>query len=334
MSKVLFSVFVVAALALVASCNFMDYMNYMNVPISDDDYVTIPARPAYDEKQFIGKKILVTGGSSGIGFGTALTLARFGADVLICSRDSNSSWFTGAQAVEKIKADPTVQENNGKIRWEKADVSDKESITALFKKLDDEKWIIDYAVNNAGIVGCAGTLHETSMYFGGEHDAIRNNLIGTINCLELEIDLFTREKKNASIVNLASVNGYRAAAGAPMYAASKFGILGLTKSVGVEYPKGTPTIRVNAIAPGFTNTSLVWQQAKLISGTTKQVWEGDYITPSHPLWKQYASYFEERCPTGKIADPLDQGNMIAFLLAEESALITGSIFVVDGMIGE
>jgi len=331
MSKVLFVAFVVAALAMVASCNFMDYLN---VPITDDDYVTIPARPAYDEKQFAGKKILVTGGSSGIGFGTALTLARFGADVLICSRDSNPNWFTGKQAVEKIQADPIVQENNGKIRWEQADVSNKESITSLFKKLDDQKWIIDYAVNNAGIVGCAGTLHATSEYFGGEHDAIRNNLIGTINCLELEIDLFTREKKNASIVNLASVNGYRAAAGAPMYAASKFGILGLTKSIGVEYLGGEHPIRINAIAPGFTNTSLVWQQAKLISGAAQQVWEGDYITPSHPLWKQYAFYFEERCPTGHIADPLDQGNMIAFLLAEESALISGSIFVVDGMIGE
>ena len=60
-----------------------------------DDVQHIPARPAYDETQFKGKIVLVTGGSSGIGFATALTFARFGAHVIICSRDSRPDWFTG-----------------------------------------------------------------------------------------------------------------------------------------------------------------------------------------------------------------------------------------------
>jgi len=333
MNKALFTVLFVAAVAMVASANFaMDFMS--NINSFADDVISVPPRPTYDEKQFIGKKVLVTGGSSGIGFATALTFARFGADVVICSRDSNSNWFTGKQAVKKIEDDPIVKENKGKITWYKADVSDWDSISKFFKKLEDDKFVLDYAVNNAGIVGAAGTLKDTAQYFGGEHDCVRNNLMGTVNCLELEIEMWTKHNKNASVVNLASVNGFRSSPGAPMYATSKFGILGLTRNVGVQYARGTPSIRVNAIAPGFTNTSLVWQQTKLISGQAKQVWEGDYITPDSELWKTYAPYFESRCPTGKIADPMDQANMIAFLLAEESGLITGSIFVVDGVIGE
>jgi len=289
-------------------------------------------RPTYDQKQFIGKKVFITGGSSGIGFATAMTFARFGADVVIISRDSNASWFNGSGAVERIKADPVVKENNGKIRWYKADVSNKENMTALFKQFETEKWEMDLAVNNAGIVGAIGTLANTAKYFGGEHDPIRNNLQGTIICLDLEIAHFKKTKKDGAIVNLASVNGMRGAPGAPLYPTSKFGILGLTRSVGTEYARGTPTIRINAIAPGFTNTSLVWQQVKGLIGL--QLWEGDYITPASKLWQDNKQRYLDRCPTGDMADPMDQANMIAFLLAEESSLITGSIFTVDGLISE
>jgi len=323
---------VVAAVALVASASF-----FFSDPVEEktDDIIFMRARPTYDKTQFAGKKVFVTGGSSGIGFGTALLFARFGADVVIVSRDSNPAWFTGAAAVEKIKADDIVKENKGNIRWYKADVADKKQIQELFTQLETkEKWIMDYAVNNAGIVGATGTMKDIVQYFGTEHDAIHNNLQGTINCLELEIDLWQRNKKDAAVVNLASVNGYRAAPRGALYAGSKFGILGLTRNVGVEYARGTPVIRVNAIAPGFTNTSLVWQQAKLIAGVANQTWEGEYVTPDSQLWKDNEDYFLSLCPTGAFAQPEDQANMIAFLLAKESALITGSIFTVDGMIGE
>jgi len=335
MSRYLFSVVVVAAVALVASCNFI--LDAPDVATKDDipeDVIFVGKRPTYDEEQFVGKNILVTGGSSGIGYGTALTFARFGAHVVICSRDSNASWFTGAGAVEKIMKDDTVIEKKGTVRWIKADVSNKTELRHLFDELEGDSIVLDYAVNNAGIVGATGLLNETTKYFGGKYDAVRNNLMGTVYSLELEIEHFQKFNRSAAIVNLASVNGYRAAPRGPMYAASKFGILGLTRNVGIQYVRNQPTIRINAIAPGFTNTSLVWQQAKLIAGVTQQVWEGDYITPSSQLWKDNERYFLDKCPTGKMADPLDQANMIAFLLAKESELITGSIFTVDGLIGE
>ena len=239
----------------------------------------------------------------------------------------------GNQAVEKIQNDEIVQENEGTIQWRQCDVSDATQMQQLFEYFDEQNIVLDYAVNNAGIVGAVGLLNDTVSYFGAEHDAVHVNLHGTMISLENEIAHWTKNNKNASVVNLASVNGYKASPGGPLYATSKFGIIGLTRSVGTEYARGTPTIRVNAIAPGFTNTSLVWQQVKVIEKIC-QTWEGDYITPTHPLWLKHADDFKQRCPTGDLADPMDQANMIAFLLSEEAALMTGSVFTVDGLIGE
>jgi len=330
MSKTLVFAFIVAVVALGVSANFA------TAAIEDDEPVEMiymGKRPAYDETQFAGKNILVTGGSSGIGFAAAMTFARFGANVVIVSRDSNPDWFTGQQAVEKIEADETVKEKGGKIRWYKCDVSNQSNMDDLFAQFEKDNFMLDYAINNAGIVGAVGDLIDTVKYFGGEHDAVRNNLMGCVISLEHEIAQFMVSKKNGAIVNTASVNGYRACKGGPLYATSKFGVVGLTRSVGTEYARGTPTIRVNALAPGFTNTSLVWNQAKLLEGIG-QTWEGEYITPSHPLWKKWESHFKSLCPTGDLADPMDQANMMAYLLSDSAELITGSVFTVDGLIGE
>jgi len=301
------------------------------------DIVYYGKRPAYDETQFKGKNILVTGGSSGIGYATALTFARFGSNVVIVSRDSHPDWYTGAQAVEKIQADDIVKQSGGTIRWVQTDVSEKDQIEALFDGFQKDGFMLDYAVNNAGIVGCANIgpnrlFNDTVQYLGGQYDAVKNNLLGTEFSLEAEIAQFKSTGKNGAIVNLASVNGYRACNGAPLYAASKFGIIGLTRSVGVEYARGTPTIRVNAIAPGFTNTSLVWQQVKILEGTG-QTWEGKYITPDSEEWGRWVDHFKEMCPSGDLADPMDQANMIAYLLSDSAALCTGAVFTVDGTIG-
>jgi len=327
------AVLLVVGLAVVACANFVsDQTGGDEVP---SDMIYLGKRPAYDETQFKGKNILVTGGSSGIGFATALTFARFGSNVVIVSRDSNPNWFTGNQAVEKIQNDEIVKQSGGKISWVKTDVSERAQVEALFNTFAKDNFMLDYAVNNAGIVGVAnvGTLFNSSIsYFGGEHDAVKNNLIGCELSLEAEIAQFKKSGKNGNIVNLASVNGYRACNGAPLYAASKFGIIGLTRTVGVEYARGTPTIRVVALAPGFTNTSLVWQQVKLFEGLG-QTWEGDYITPDSELWQKWKSYIQKKCPTGDLADPMDQANMIAYLLSDSAELITGSVFTVDGTIG-
>lgn len=97
MSRIVLSFFVLAAV-LAASVTCQELFGAMGGLAGDefaDDFQHIPARPTYDQTQFKGKVVLVTGGSSGIGFATALTFARFGAHVIICSRDLRPDWYTG-----------------------------------------------------------------------------------------------------------------------------------------------------------------------------------------------------------------------------------------------
>jgi len=286
--------------------------------------------PSFRWDQFIGKVVLVTGGSSGIGFGTALNFARFGARVIICSRDSNPAWFNGTDAANRINADPDVQSLGGYASWEKADVANVEEVDALLQNILDNEGDIDFVANNAGIAGYIGGLGDENcdQYFGGEHDSIRVNIFGQAIVLSTIVQHWMNNSRGGAIVNTASVDGLHGDMGAGLYCASKHASIGLTMSVGKELASLNPQIRVNAIAPGFVDTSLVWQQCKMIDSGL-QGWEGDYITHDHPLWKKYGDSFIKASPAGKILEPIDLARMIMYLCSEEASYVTGAVMVVD-----
>jgi len=288
--------------------------------------------PKFRWEQFLGKVVLVTGGSSGIGFATALSFARYGARVIICSRDSNPSWFNGTDAARRINSDLEVMSLGGYARWVKADVANQKDVDALIKNIKEHEGTIDFAVNNAGIAGLIGYIHDKRMeeIFNGDHDAIRVNVFGTARMLAAELKLWAEQKRGGAIVNTASVDGMHGAPRVSMYCTSKHAVVGLTKSVAAEVVTNDPPIRVNAIAPGFTDTSLVWQQCKYLDDKKSQSWEGDYINHDHPLWAKYHDYYASRTPVGKLCDPMDQARMVMYLCSLEAQYITGAIMVVDG----
>ena len=289
----------------------------------------VVAIPGYRWEQFVGKVVLVTGGSSGIGYATALSFARYGARVVICSRDSNPAWFNGTAAAARINADPDVLSLGGYARWVRADVSKAADVDALIADIEATEGTLDYAVNNAGITGALGALPDVEEYFGTEHDALQTNVFGQAQSLAAELQLFARQQRGGVIVNVASVNGFRGAALGPLYAASKHASIGLTKSVALELAGAPHHIRVNALAPGFTSTSLVWQQTKFLESGL-QPWLGDYITPDHPLWKKWGPVLASKAPAGRMCDPMDQARMIMYLCSEEANYLSGGVFVVDG----
>jgi len=291
--------------------------------------------PSFRWDQFVGKVVLVTGGSSGIGYGTALYFARYGARVIITSRDSRPDWFNGSDAARRINEDPDVISLGGYARWVKTDMSLPEEVDALMKNITGTEGTIDFAVNNAGIAGFIGPLYSEDLEatLHGVHDTIRNTLFSTVYSMAAELKLWDEQNRGGAIVNTASVNGYHGTGDAPLYCAAKHGVIGLTKSVALEYPKAAFPIRINAIAPGFTDTSLVWQQCKLLEGT-EQSWEGDYITHDHPLWKKYGHYYAEAAPSGKLCSPEDQARMIMYLCSEEAKYISGAVMIVDAGVND
>jgi len=287
--------------------------------------------PYFRWDQFVGKVVLVTGGSAGIGYATALSFARYGARVIFVSRDSNPAWFNGSDAERRINSDPEVISLGGYARWVQTDVGNKTQVDALFENIKAHEGTIDFAANNAGIGGWMGTIYDEGLEptLHGPHDCVRTNLFGVAHCLLAELNLWREQGRGGAIVNTASVDGIHGESEAPLYCTSKHGVIGLTKAVAVEMDQYQPPIRINAIAPGFTDTSIVWQQCKYIANG-QQSWEGDFITHDHPLWKEYGFFFSEMTPAGKITDPMDQARMIMYLCSEEAQYIDGAVMIVDG----
>jgi len=291
--------------------------------------------PSFRWDQFLGKTVLVTGGSSGIGFGIALNFARFGARVVICSRDSNPAWFNGSDAARRINEDPDVQSLGGYARWVKTDVAEPDQVDALIQNILSVEGTIDFVANNAGIAGFIGILEDEKLesLFGGEHDTIRTNIFGATNVLSAIVEYWTNSSRGGVVVNTASIDGLHGEGEAPLYCSSKHAVIGLTKSVAVELATVSPQIRVNAIAPGFTDTSLVWQQCKILENN-EQSWEGEYITHDHPLWKKWGDFYSSMTPVGKLCDPMDQAKMVMYLCSEEASYISGAVMIVDGGLNE
>ena len=283
-------------------------------------------------KEFSGKIALVTGASTGIGYSTALTLARKGATVIITSRDSRPECYNGKQAEKDINSDLEVISAKGRARFIKADSSKITEMRALFEVIEREFGALDVAVNNAGIGGYSANIENIPDEISfTEYDPIMNNLYGVYNSLKVEIKHFKKFNKDGSIINLTSYNGIRSCPGCSNYSASKYGIIGLTRSVALENLKN-PYIRVNAVAPGLVDTYLTRNQVISMEDPSKQSWEGKCISKEDELWVKYKPEFTKSLLGGRLLEPEEEANMIVFLASSKSTAITGT--VLPGDIGE
>ncbi len=238
------------------------------------------------------KIALVTGGSRGIGRQTAITLASYGAVVII---NYNGS---------KDKADEVVQEiekNGGKAVSYGCNVADYEAVEGMMKDIVKDYGRLDILVNNAGITK-DGLLMKMSE---ADYDAVLDtNLKGTFNCIK-HISRQMLKQKAGRIINLSSVVGLYGNAGQVNYSASKAGIVGITKSVAKEL--GSRGITVNAVAPGF----IVTEMTDAMPEDAK---------------KQVADRIAMKC-LGSVEDVAET---VAFLASDKAGYITGQVICVDG----
>ena len=239
-----------------------------------------------------GKVALVTGASRGIGREIALTLARYGADVIV---NYNGSADKAASVVQEIEA------MGRKAEAVQCSVADYEDCGKMITDMLASFGRIDILVNNAGIT------KDNLMIKMSEEDfniVIDTNLKGTFHTIKHMYRPFIKQK-SGRIINLSSVSGVLGNAGQANYSASKAGVIGLTKSMAKEL--ASRNITVNAVAPGYINTDMTGA----MSETAKEAIVG-------------------QIPLKRAGEPKDIAEMVAFLASDKASYITGQVISVDG----
>lgn len=243
------------------------------------------------------KVCLITGGAAGIGKATVEKYIAEGATVIFCDLDQS-----GGKALEK--------EANGKGQFFSVDVTNREAVQTWINKVVEEYGQIDVLINNAGVTRDGlfvkykdGEL--VSQMSEKDFDLVIDvNLKGTFNCAQAVIPAMINQGGGV-ILNASSIVGLYGNFGQTNYAATKFGVIGMTKTWAREL--GRFNIRVNAICPGFILTDMVKKMPeKILDGLAAKT------------------------PLGRMGQPEDVANLYAWLASDEASFIHGSVISIDG----
>lgn len=255
-------------------------------------------QPARIYGELFGTGAIVTGGASGLGRAIALELARHGVHIAFNYLDNGDGRMQDA-------AERTVRELRQMqvtVVCRPCDVRDAEAVNAFVAEADNALAGLHILVNNAGI---ARDRALWRMEDDEWRDVLETNLTGAFNMIRA-ISPIVRAQQHGKIVNVASVHGLRSEFGLSNYAASKAGLIGLTRSAAVEL--GPSNINVNAVAPGYIRTT------RLTDGVSPEILDRA----------------RERTVLGRLGDPQDVASVVAFLCSERARHITGAVIPVDG----
>jgi 3-oxoacyl-[acyl-carrier protein] reductase len=237
------------------------------------------------------KKAIVTGAGQGIGRSIALKVAQEGADVVIVEWNPE----TGDQTKQEVEA------LGRKALLMAVDVANQKQVQNMVTQVTEAWGRIDILVNNAGFDRGATLLKVKEE----DWDAVLGvHLKGTMNCIQA-VAPHMIERQYGKIVNISSIYGKSGGIAAISYSAAKAGIIGLTKSVAREL--GGYQINVNVVLPGLILTPTIAKMAE-----------------------KYRNMIIERTPLGRIGQPEEVANVVAFLASDEASFVTGATIEVSG----
>ena len=239
-----------------------------------------------------GKIALVTGASQGLGRAIALKLAANGADVAII--------YVGPEE-PALETKGGIEALGRRAVCYPCDVRDEQAVEATVAQVKKDLGKVDILVNNAGVTrdGLVMMMKEADF-----DTVIDTNLKGTFLCMKA-VSRIMMKQRYGRIVNLSSVVGLRGNAGQVNYAASKAGVVGMTKSLAKEL--ASRGVTVNAVAPGFIETDMTAAMPQAAK---------DAMMPTIPMQR--------------LGQPEDVARAVAFLASDEAAYVTGQVLAVDG----
>jgi NAD(P)-dependent dehydrogenase (short-subunit alcohol dehydrogenase family) len=238
--------------------------------------------------------VLITGGLTGIGRAAAVAFAKKGAKVVVSGRRDEA----GKALADELRAFGSEAE------FINADVRKEDDVRALVDKTVARFGRLDVAVNNAATEGQIGPItDQTAESFAATFET---NVLGVVLSMKHEV-LAMQAQESGSIINISSTYGHEGAAGASIYVGAKHAVEGITKSVALEVAKSG--IRVNAVAPGPTDTGMLTR----FTGTA-----------------QNKSALASQVPLGRLGLSEEVADGIVFIASDEARFITGHILNVDG----
>ncbi len=248
------------------------------------------------------KKIVISAGASGIGWATAKICLSKGANVYLCDIDSKN--------INKIKKHPL---NNKRLFIYECDASDEDDVSNFFSKVNKKTKKVDALINNVGVAGPTGTIEKLSSE--DWEKTLKINVISHFYFAKLAIPML-KKNKGGSIINISSGAGIMGFPLRSPYAASKWAVIGLTKTLAMEL--GKFKIRVNAICPGTIKGDrmirVIRDKAKFLKVSKKKI-EKDFISmASMNCWIN-----EE-----------DIGKMCSYLISSDGEKISGQAIPIDG----
>jgi len=246
--------------------------------------------------QLENKVVIITGAGNGIGAASAVLLARHGALVVVSDIHMDRA--------QKVAED--IISAGGKALSQQTNVTRYEEVEMLIARTIKEYGRVDIMVNNAGIGG--ENQRKTAEHTLEDWDnVIAVNQTGVFYCMKLALKQMMKQGQG-NIINIASLAGLKPSGNNLSYSASKFAVVGMTKSAALEY--GRKNIRINAVCPGYTHSALL-----------------DKLLGSRP---EMSEILKKMIPMGRFGEPYEIAEAVAWLASDNSKYMTGQTLILDG----